>query len=70
MFFNFFYFQVLPSEKEIKQNLMNNDVYNEYNLEELESSFKFVSFPPTNFKIIFKDSFIKLFEPKSLIYRK
>ncbi len=37
--------QVLPSEKEMKQNLMSNSVYNEYNLEDMEASFKFVSSP-------------------------
>ena len=36
-------FQVLPSEKEMKQDLMNNAIYNEYNVEELESSFRYVS---------------------------
>ena len=39
----FFSLKAVPSEKKIKQNLMNNEVYNEYNLEELENSFRFVS---------------------------
>jgi hypothetical protein len=34
---------VLPSEKEMKQDLMNNAIYNEYNVEELESTFSYVS---------------------------
>ena len=37
-------FQVLPSEKEMKQDLMNNAIYNEYNLEELETTFRYVSY--------------------------
>ena len=37
------FFQVLPSEKQMKRNLMKNAIYNEYNVDELETSFKFVS---------------------------
>ena len=33
---------MLPSEKEMKQDLMNNAIYNEYNVEELESTFTYV----------------------------
>ena len=39
------YFQVLPTEKEMKQDLMNNAIYNEYNVEELETSFRYVGSP-------------------------
>ena len=35
--------QVLPSEKEMKRDLMNNAIYNEYNLQELEATFTYVS---------------------------
>lgn len=35
--------KVLPSEKEMKQNLMNNAIYNEYNVEELETSFRYIN---------------------------
>ena len=35
--------KVLPSEKSMKQNLMDNKVYNEYNMEELQHSFSYVS---------------------------
>ena len=34
--------QVLPSEKEMKQDLMKNAIYNEYNVEELQTTFRYV----------------------------
>ena len=39
---NAFILQVLPSEKEMKQDLMNNAIYNEYNVEELQTTFRYV----------------------------
>ena len=33
---------MLPSEKEMKQDLMNNAIYNEYNVEELQTTFRYV----------------------------
>jgi hypothetical protein len=33
----------VPSEREVKLSQMNNAVYNEYTIEELEAAFRFVS---------------------------
>ena len=35
--------KVLPTEKDMKENLIENRVYNEYNVEELQASFGYVS---------------------------
>ena len=40
---HFSLFQVLPSEKDLKRSLMNNAIYNEYTVDELQASFGYVS---------------------------
>ena len=38
-----FSLKVLPSEKDLKRSLMNNAIYNEYTVDELQASFGYVS---------------------------
>ena len=42
-FLKIFSLKVLPSEKDLKRSLMNNAIYNEYTVDELQASFGYVS---------------------------